>query len=109
MLSRARRPGPFGCALRPGPASSTYALSMASFELSRRVDKVVDYPPLSEMSNAQRREFQEALFAADCFEDLPGRWQPAVLTAEQDGRSWESFQRVARHACGGAGRGFPRG
>jgi hypothetical protein len=45
---------------------------MASPELSRRVRKVVPYPPLSEMSDLQRREFHEALLDADSFEDLPG-------------------------------------
>ena len=34
---------------------------MASVELSRRIGKVVGYPPLSEMSAEQRREFNEAL------------------------------------------------
>jgi hypothetical protein len=42
---------------------------MASAELSRRVGKVVGYPPLSEMGEAQRREFHEALLDADSFED----------------------------------------
>jgi hypothetical protein len=56
---------------------------MASPELSRRVEKVVSFPPLSEMSEDQRREFQEALLDADTFEDLPGKWQAAILTAEQ--------------------------
>jgi hypothetical protein len=55
---------------------------MASPDLSRRVEKVVAYPPLSEMSDAQRREFHEALLDADTFEDLPGKWQAAVLMAE---------------------------
>jgi hypothetical protein len=32
----------------------------------------------------QRREFQEALLVADSFEDLPGKWQAAVFTAEQN-------------------------
>jgi hypothetical protein len=32
---------------------------MASAELSRRVEKVVGYPPLSEMGELQRREFHE--------------------------------------------------
>jgi hypothetical protein len=36
------------------------------------------------MSDDQRREFQEALLDADAFEDLPGKWQVAVLTAEQN-------------------------
>jgi hypothetical protein len=37
---------------------------MTSAELSRRVGKVVGYP--------------------DSFEDLPGKWQPAILKAEQN-------------------------
>ena len=57
---------------------------MASAELSRRVGKVVGYPPLTEMSAEQRREFHEALLDADDFEDLPGKWQAAILNAEQN-------------------------
>ena len=34
---------------------------MASAELSRRVEKVVGYSPLSEMGDLQRHEFHEAL------------------------------------------------
>jgi hypothetical protein len=56
---------------------------MASAALSRRVKRVVGYPPLSEMSDLQRREFHEALLDADTFEDLPGKWQAAILKAEQ--------------------------
>jgi hypothetical protein len=48
---------------------------MASVELSRRVQKVVGYPPLSELGDLQRREFHEALLEAGSFEDLPGKWQ----------------------------------
>ena len=57
---------------------------MASAELSRRVDKVVGYPPLSEMRDLQRRELREALLEAGSFEDLPGKWQAAILEAEQN-------------------------
>jgi hypothetical protein len=57
---------------------------MASAELSRRVGKVVGYPPLCEMSAEQRREFHEALLDADDFEDLPGKWQAAILSAEDN-------------------------
>jgi hypothetical protein len=53
-------------------------------ELSRRVGKVVGYPPLSELDEAQRREFHEALLEAGSFEDLPGEWQAAILEAEQN-------------------------
>jgi hypothetical protein len=57
---------------------------MASPHLSRRVAKVVRHPPLSEMSEDHRRDFQDALLEADALEDLPGNWQEAILTAEQN-------------------------
>jgi hypothetical protein len=57
---------------------------MASAELSRRVGKVVGYPPLCEMSDLRRREFHEALLDADAFEDLSGKWQAAILKAEEN-------------------------
>ena len=57
---------------------------MASAELSRRVEKVVGYPPLRDMGDAQRREFHEAQLEADSFEDRPGRWQAAIVSAEQN-------------------------
>jgi hypothetical protein len=55
---------------------------MASAALSRRVGKVVGYPKLCEMSDLQRREFHGALLDADTFDDLPGKWQVAILKAE---------------------------
>ena len=36
------------------------------------------------MSDPQRREFHEALLEAKSFEDLPGKWQAAILEAEQN-------------------------
>ena len=57
---------------------------MASAALSHRVGRVVACPPLSEMSDQQRREFHEALLDADSFEDLPGKWQAAILEAEDN-------------------------
>ena len=32
----------------------------------------------------QRREFHEVLLEAGSFEDLPGKWQAAILKAEQN-------------------------
>ena len=61
---------------------------MASAEPSRRVEKVVGYPPLSELSDVQRREFNEALLEAGTFEDLPGWWQAAIVRAEQTGQTY---------------------
>jgi hypothetical protein len=57
---------------------------MASVQLSRRVGRLVGYPPLSKLGAAQRREFHDALLGADTFEDLPGKWQAAILQAEQN-------------------------
>ena len=57
---------------------------MASVELSRRVEKVVGYPPLCELGDLQRREFHEALLEAATFEELPGKWPAAILAAEQN-------------------------
>jgi hypothetical protein len=56
---------------------------MPGAALSRRVEKVVGYPPLCDMGEDPRREFQEALLDADAFEGLPGKWQAAILEAEQ--------------------------
>ena len=57
---------------------------MASPSLSRRVGKVVGYPPLCDMGEQQRREFHEALLHADSLEDLPGKWQAAILKGEDN-------------------------
>ena len=56
----------------------------ASTELSRRVEKLVGYPPLSEMSDYQRRDFHDALLGADTFADLQGKWQAAIPKAEEN-------------------------
>jgi hypothetical protein len=55
-----------------------------SVELSRRVREVVGYPPLVEMNVGQRREFHEALLEADTLDDVPGKWQAAILSAEDN-------------------------
>ena len=61
---------------------------MARTALSRRVRKSVAYPPLCDMSDLQRREFHEALLDADCFKDLPGKLQAAILKAEENALNW---------------------
>jgi hypothetical protein len=55
-----------------------------SAELRRRVEKLVGYPPLAEMSDRQRRELHQSLLEAGSFEDLPAKWQAATLKAEQN-------------------------
>jgi hypothetical protein len=56
---------------------------MSSAELSCLVRKVVGYPPRCDVSDLQRREFHQALLEAENFEDLPGKWQAAILKAEE--------------------------
>jgi hypothetical protein len=70
--------------IRDARGSSDDRQLMPSAELSRRAEKVVGYPPLSELSDLQRREFHEALLEAASFEDLPGKWQAAILEGEQN-------------------------
>ena len=36
------------------------------------------------MDDLQRREFYQGLLEADSFEDLPGKWQAAILESEQN-------------------------
>ena len=65
-----------------GSQPNASALPIGSADLSRRVAKVVAYPPLVEMDESQRRELQEALLDPDGCEELPGKWQAAGLEAE---------------------------
>jgi len=74
---------------------------MASAELSRGVERVIGYPPLSEMGDQQRREFHEALLDADRFEDLPGKWQAAILEAEQNRPNLRAVASSTRSALAG--------
>jgi len=82
---------------------------MASAELSRRVEEIVGYPPLVEMSDRQRREFHGALLDADSFEDLPGEVagrdsRGGSGTAAAPRRHWARLtatQSVARTRCEG--------
>jgi hypothetical protein len=39
---------------------------------------------LAEWSGPQRREFHKALLEAARFEDPPGKWQAAIMEAEQN-------------------------
>jgi hypothetical protein len=81
---------------------------MASADLSRRVGKAVAYSPLCEMSDLQRREFHEALLDADTFEDLAGKWQAAILKAEETGPSCGPSAAIRQRASSEATRSFRR-
>ena len=39
-------------------------------------------PPLSQLTGAAQAELGGVLLRATCFEDLPGKWQAALLAAE---------------------------
>jgi hypothetical protein len=67
---------------RPAVVTTSRGFRQALRRRSPRLEAAVGYPPLSEMSDAQRREFHDALLDADAFQDLPGKWQAAILTAE---------------------------
>jgi hypothetical protein len=62
------------------PAQRPVVVLRAHYEPLRAV-LAATYPPLCEMGDPQRREFHEALLDADAFEDLPGRWQAAIVRA----------------------------
>jgi hypothetical protein len=54
---------------------------------------VVGYPPRSELAGLQRREFHEALLEAGSVEDLPEKWQAAIVGAEQGRPKLRLIQR----------------
>ena len=55
---------------------------MATTELAERVAAALAAPPLAEMPAAQEAELHAALARAQDLEDLPGKWQAAILAAE---------------------------
>ena len=54
-------------------------------------------PPLSDLSPAAGSELAAVLQVAERFEDLPGKWQAALLQAE----SCLSSAPAPRRCCGG--------
>lgn len=53
--------------------------------LAARVEAALERPPLCEVSASARAELAELVALADDLEDLPGRWQAAILRAESGG------------------------
>jgi hypothetical protein len=69
------------------PEGSVSTARRSSVDAERRVEpprREGRRLPASELSDEQRREFHEALLDADRFEDLPGKWQAAILQAEDN-------------------------
>jgi hypothetical protein len=54
--------------------------------LKQRIRAASSAAPLSELSPAQREELEREVESADALEDLPGKWQAAVLQAELQDR-----------------------
>jgi hypothetical protein len=50
--------------------------------LLERVRAAAAAPPLSELAAEQRAELEREAAEADSLEDLPGKWQAALLAAE---------------------------
>ena len=50
--------------------------------VAERVEAALHRPPLCEIGAAARAELDEVVAGADSFDDLPGKWQAAVLRAE---------------------------
>ena len=50
--------------------------------LAERIAAVTGVAPIGELSRADRTELEELVGRAEALEDLPGRWQAAVLEAE---------------------------
>jgi len=86
---------------------------MASADLSRRVGKVVGYPPLCDMGGQQRREFHEALLNVQAFEDLPRNSDGGPSSGAEGGGSLRRMFRGAvpfkRRALGYSGNSQHRG
>ena len=53
--------------------------------LAERIARALERPPLSEVADEQRDELLELAAGADAIEDLPGKWQAAILQAESAG------------------------
>jgi len=78
---------------------------VASPALSRRIEKVVGYPPLDEMDDASAGSFTRRSSTPAASKNLPGEWQAAILKAEHnrpqpDGEAED--ERELRRECAGA-------
>jgi hypothetical protein len=50
--------------------------------LGERIAAIAAVAPIAELSRDDRAELEELAGQADALEDLPGKWQAAVLEAE---------------------------
>ena len=66
-------------------AAEFLSLPSPNGDARARVEKLVGYPPLSELEALQRREFHDALLEADAFEDLPDEMRARLASGEKTG------------------------
>jgi hypothetical protein len=64
--------------------------------LLERVRAAAAAPPLSELAAGQRAELERELAEATSLEDLPGKWQAALLEAEAHGSALVTSSPSAR-------------
>jgi hypothetical protein len=50
--------------------------------LAHRIEAAIARPPLSQVATSQLEELRDLAADADEIDDLPGKWQAAVLQAE---------------------------
>lgn len=79
-------------------AESVQSSPEAMTVVSDRFHAAAGQAPLDVLSNAARHELAAVLERAETFEDLPGKWQAALLESEQ------GATRPRGSCCGGAGR-----
>lgn len=68
------------------------ATDTATATLADRVRAASAAPPLSDLSAGDRDELAYEIAQVDALEDLPGRWQAAILAAE-------SGESPGSHCC----------
>ena len=68
---------------------------MATAELSRCVEKVIGYPPLSELGDLQRRELHEALLDADSSRTCPESGSQRSSRRNRTGRTCGSCRTTS--------------
>ena len=75
--------------------------------LDARVSAALEREPLSAISAADRAELDAALAGAAELEDLPGKWQAAILTAEAGGAAGTEPADSPGGCCHGHGHPAP--
>lgn len=76
-------------------------INVVPVDLRDRFAAAAAYEPLCDLSETDSHELDEVLAGVDALEDLPGRWQAALLCAEA-ARAGQAPPPSS--CCGGGGR-----